>query len=349
VLSVTRQRRLSWRLVGLAMVLAVVAMIAPAQTGEAHTCTPDPEIGVRGHLLLPSGSGVSEVELPSRAARQIAVTPAQGLATAVARSADGSQLAITRFWRPPDQRVGGQDILLIGADGGAPIATIERGQPGEALGVPSWLPDGSVVFERRQLSGATEAVQIDRARPGEPAERLATGAAWPATSPDGSLLAMTHPSDQSDRGDRLVVRPVEGGPERVLVDGSQQLAIAFPRFSPDGAWIAFEGASGSPAAAAPLTQSVARLDPLFSVVLRLGTPVAFAHGIPWDVYMVRPDGTDQRRVTAFLDDDASLAWSPDGRWLVTFSAEALHAIAVEGAANFCISNVGGYGGIEWLP
>src|SRR5581483_1881124 len=101
-----------WRLVVGAVGLALAALVAPVPTGEAHTCAPDPEIGVAGHLLLPSGSGLSMVELPSRDSRQVAITPVQGLTTAVARSVDGGQLAVTRFWRPPDQRVGGQDILL---------------------------------------------------------------------------------------------------------------------------------------------------------------------------------------------------------------------------------------------
>ena len=41
--------------------------------------------------------------------------------------------------------------------------------------------------------------------------------------------------------------------------------------------------------------------------------------------------------------------SVDGRWLVTFSGEALHVVAVDGAANYCLGGEGGYGALEWLP
>src|SRR4051794_21313206 len=194
--------------------LAGLLLSAPVPGSEAHTCTPDPTVGVSGRLLVPRGSGLAAISLPSRETRPIAITPSAGNAAGVAISPDGSLLAVPRFWRPPQHRVGGQDILVIGPDGGAPVATVERSQPGEVLGVPGWLPDGSLIYERRTLSGSNEAVRIERARPGEAGQLVAEGAAWPGLSPDGSQLAMVRFSDR----DRLLIRPVGDGPERVLVD-----------------------------------------------------------------------------------------------------------------------------------
>ena len=57
---------------------------------------------------------------------------------------------------------------------------------------------------------------------------------------------------------------------------------------------------------------------------------------------------NQRRVTYFYDDDPA-ASPPDGRWLVRFSGEALHVVAVDGPANYCLAGEGGYGALEWLP
>jgi Tol biopolymer transport system component len=76
---------------------------------------------------------------------------------------------------------------------------------------------------------------------------------------------------------------------------------------------------------------------------------ARAHGVPWDVWVVRPDGSDLRQVSHFSDDDSSVAWSPDGRWLVTLSAEAVHVVALTGGESSCITNEGGYGALEWRP
>ena len=356
--GVRRRVRRGARVLLVALVLAAGTLVAPAQTGEAHTCTPDATVGVSGRLLLPRGSGLVSVSLPSRETRVVPVLPAQGVATGVTQSPDGSLLAVPRFWRPPDHRIGGQDILLVSPDGGAPSQILARGQPGEVLGAPAWLPDGSLVYERRVLSGVEEAVRIERARPGEPGHVLAEQAAWPAVSSDGALLVMV----RSAGGERLIVRPVDGGAERVIVDAPQLLTVAFPRFSPDGSWIAFTAAAdpaASPAAQVP--PSIGRASDTFrlspgSLVPLLGWPAATlgaqavrAHGVPWDVWVVRPDGTGLRRVTTFADDDSSAAWSPDGRWLATLSAEAVHVVALEGAENYCISNEGGYGALEWLP
>ena len=337
-----------WRARGrsalVAVLLAGLVLALPVPSGEAHTCTPDPTVGVGGRLLVPRGSGLASISLPSRETRPISITPSAGNAAGVAISPDGSLLAVPRFWRPPQHQVGGQDILVVGPDGGAPVATVERGQPGEVLGVPSWLPDGSLIYERRTLSGSNEAVRVERARPGEPGQLVADGAAWPGLSPDGSLLAMVRFSDR----DRLVIRPLGDASERVLVDTPHLLSIAFPRFSPDGTWIAFTAAADQ--GVAPPTPSALDARSTMSLVsFWLGPATARAHGIPWDVWVIRPDGTGMRQVTSFSDDDSSVAWSPDGRWLVTLSAEALHVVALDGGENYCIGSEGGYGALEWLP
>jgi Tol biopolymer transport system component len=141
------------------------------------------------------------------------------------------------------------------------------------------------------------------------------------------------------------------------VDRPDLLSITFPRFSPDGAWIAFTAAAdpGSMPEPALNTRPAAehRDGPTVSPwklgqhLPWIGPSPAHAHGVPWDVWIVRPDGTGLQRVTEFQDDDSSVAWSPDGRWLVTLSAEAIHVFALDGSASYCISNEGGYGAIEW--
>jgi Tol biopolymer transport system component len=355
----TTSRSMSWRVGLVAALLAGLALGMPVPEGEAHTCTPDPTVGVSGRLLVPRGSGLASIELPSRDTGIVTIAPQLGNAAGVAISPDGRLLAVPRFWRPPQHQVGGQDILVVGPDGGDPVATLDRGQPGDVLGAPVWLPDGSLIYERRTLSGSNEAVRIERARPGQPGQLVADGASSPGVSSDGSLLAMIRFSDR----DRLVIRRTDDAPERVLVDTPHLISIAFPRFSPDGAWIAFTAAAdqgvASPAAgtqqdarpAASLALPWAAAQSLVALGSRLGlsAATAHAHGIPWDVWVIRPDGTGLRQVTSFADDDSSVAWSPDGRWLVTLSAEALHVVALDGVENYCISSEGGYGALEWLP
>jgi dipeptidyl aminopeptidase/acylaminoacyl peptidase len=370
---------LRWRALLIAVAVAIGLLMAPVPASQAHTCIPDPSIGVTGRLVVPRASGMAVIDLGDRQPQPRPVLPSRGVATGVARSTDGSLFAVPRFWRPPDHQVGGQDILIVGPDGGQPVAALERQQQGEALGSPAWLPDGSLVYDRKILSGSNEVVRIERARPGEPPQLIADGASSPGVSPDGALLALVRFSGT----DTLRVRPLAGGDERVVADRPHFLSIAFPRFSPDGAWIAFSaasdpllveegsGASGPDAifrstapaqnSSSTASHSVSRVTtptdtwrlPLLGAMpgarSLLGSGVARAHGVPWDIWVVRPDGSDLRQVTRFADDDSSLAWSPDGRYIATFSAEAIHVAALDGAETYCVSTDGGYGAIEWLP
>ena len=359
-------RRSPWRIVLTAILLAGLVLATPARSGEAHTCTPDPTVSMGGQLVVPRASGLAVVQLPDRVVRSVPIPPSLGITTGVASAKHASLLAVPRFWRPPDHKVGGQDILLIDQSSGAPVMTLERSGPGEVLGSPAWLPDGSLVYERRTLSGSNEVVKIERAQPGQPGEVLAENAYGPGVSPDGSLLALLRFAGT----EKLYVRPIDGGPERAIVDNPRFLAIAFPRFSPDGAWIAFAAASdpvvtsrngGNSAPRLARTESSAVpssatrgvegwAQPLLGTVQSLlTTPTAHAHGVPWDVWVVRPDGSDLRQVTTYGDDDSSVTWSPDGRWIATFSAEAIHVISFDGSENYCVGNEGGYGGFEWLP
>lgn len=317
------------RHVGGAVALALAVLVVLPIGGTAHTCAPDPQVGVDGRLLLPRASGLALIDLPDRTIHSLPVLPAQGVVTSVASAPDGSRLAVARFSRPADRQIGNQDLLIVGPSGGHPLQVIPAGQPGEVLGSPAWLPDGSLVFQRQTAAGVIAGTRIERlSADGSSAYVVADQAFSPTASSDGARIAFI----RAEQSDRLVIADLATGFERVLVDNPSLASLAFPRFSPDGARIAFAAVGDA---------SVG--------VTRFRGAVAHAHGVPWDIWIVRPDGSDLRRVTYFYDDDPSAAWSPDGRWLAVFSGEALHVVAVDGPANFCIAGEGGYGAIEWLP
>ena len=321
----------------LSVALSLLLLVSGPLPGLAHVCQPDAEVGVGGALLLPSGGGLEQVSLPDRAVRPLPVLPSGGVVNHVTRSPDGSRLAVARFSRPEGDPVGGSDIVVTGPDGGAPLMTIGRERPGELLGAPAWLPDGGLLFDRQSIAGPADS-RVERVEADGSSRRLLVErASSPAVSPDGSLLAFV----RSEATDRLLIRPLAGGPERALVDDPSFAALAFPRFSPDGQWLAFS-AVGGPTAEQPLPE---RLGLAF---LLPGARSARAHGVPWDIWLVRPEGGGLRRLTSFYDDDPAAAWSPDGRWLAVFSGEALHVVSSEGLGGYCILGSGGYGGLEWF-
>ncbi len=339
--------RVGLRRAGWALALAIAVLSGLPIGSTAHTCAPDPQVGVSGRLLLPRASGLALIELPDRTTSSLPVLPVQGVVTSVARSLDGSRLAVARFSRPADQQIGNQDLLILGPAGGQPLQVIPASQPGEVLGSPAWLPDGSLVFQRQTAAGVIAGTRVERlSADGSSAYVVADQAFSPTASSDGARVAFI----RAEESDRLVIADLATGIERVLVDNPSLTSLAFPRFSPDGAWIAF-AAVGDPTAGmanrAPQPPSFkGRGSPAYTW---FRSAVAHAHGVPWDIWVIRPDGSDLRRVTYFYDDDPSAAWSPDGQWLAVFSGEALHVVAVDGPANYCIAGEGGYGAIEWLP
>jgi hypothetical protein len=323
-----------------AVALALASWLPLGSTGSAHICQPDAEVGVGGALLLPSGGGLALLTLPDRALRPLPVLPLGGVVNHVARSPDGSRLALSRFSRPPEDPLGGADILITGPEGGSPLATIARERPGEVLGAPAWLSNRALAFERQTLSGSLAELRLERANmDGSERRVLQEQANAPAVSPDGRLLAFVRIAAP----DQLVIQPLEGGPERVLLNDSSFGSLAFPRFSPDGRWLAFSAVGGpSPTPPTPAPWQVSQL-PL------LGAPAAHGHGIPWDVWLVPVEGGQVRRVTSFYDDDPSVAWSPDGRWLAVFAGESIKVVSAEGPTMYCLLDSGGYGGLEWVP
>jgi dipeptidyl aminopeptidase/acylaminoacyl peptidase len=325
---------LSRRMIVAAACAATLLLVPFAQPGRAHMCTPDSVVPVPGMLLVPRASGLARFSLSERVVEQLPVLPSTGVVSQVARSQDGSRLAVARFSRPEGDPIGGADILITGPNGGDSTDRIERTRPGEMIGAPAWHPRGGVVFERSTLAGGLSSARIDWRRDDESIITLVDRGSAPSLSPDGSQLAFV----DTTRGDRLLLRNLDSGETSVLVENDDFLAIAFPRFSPNGEWLAF-AAVGEP---------VVPPSPSATVGMTLGPASVVAHGIPWDAWAVHASSGELRRLSSFYDDDPAVAWSPDGRWVAMFAGEVVTLVAFDGSASYCVLSTGGYGGFEWI-
>ena len=149
---------------------------------------------------------------------------------------------------------------------------------------PVWSPDGaSLVFARHQ--GSTIFLFL---READGSERRLTKSKDPefdaAWSPDGKRLVFTFDKTVPNQGDMDVYSIAADGSELtpVLTSPGKLTHEEWPSWSPDGSWITLSST-------------------------RDGNQ---------EIYVVRPDGKDLKRLTSDPAIDAHPAWSPDGKRIV---------------------------------
>jgi len=128
----------------------------------------------------------------------------------------------------------------------------------------------------------------------------------------------------------LLVRSASG--ERELLPPGQFSDLAYPRFSPRGDQVAFM-------AAAPF---IGRPSLLFA------PSVAYAQGLPWDLWLVALDGSPPHLLAALGGDDASDAWSPDGTQLFSYSGTGSALVDATTGEIFPYPYLAGYGATAWV-
>jgi Tol biopolymer transport system component len=291
-----------------------------------------------GQIAMPVAGGVSLVDPATGRARELVPGRANASVTAVAWSPDRATLAYTLFHRRPEDRVSSAELFTIPADGGSPTLVVPRPQPGTVVDAPAWSADGRSIFYAFQgVENGKPVARVERVTVAEGSRTvLYDDASFPSASPDGRLLAFTY---DDGRGQALRVGAVDGGDPRELVATSAFRGLMGPRFSPDGAWIAFVAVGLGPAGDLPPRPT--GLAALFAV------PVAHAHGDPWGVWKIRPDGRDLQRIGTFQEDEPLVAWSRDGAWIAVHGTGGLWLLDAQGGLEPRRLADGTIGGIDW--
>jgi Tol biopolymer transport system component len=183
------------------------------------------------------------------------------------------------------------DVYLADADGSNPKPLLPH--PGQDYNA-SFSPDGRwVLFTSTRGGGGADLYRVRT--DGTDLERLTDSPAFDdqaALSPDGRSVAFV--SDRAGQADLWLLdlptrklRKLTGGDPRGPGGNFR------PAWSPDGRWIAFSSERDSPK----------------------GT-----HGLYTAVFVMRPDGTEVRRLTDPQTIAGSPSWSPDGKRLAYYEA-----------------------------
>jgi Tol biopolymer transport system component len=306
--------------------------------------------GAQGRIAWPKDGDLWVYDLASKQQTKITQLPTAGAAvTGATWSPDGQRVVYAQFWRRPNERSSGADLMIANADGSDPHVFADRDTASTVLETPVWMPSGRVYYTIRRVDNGRENVSIVRQTEGGQPEVVADNAYDPAPSPDESTLIYVR---STRTGQQMLKKTIgESGDGCELMSDQVFQYLSLPRISPDGKRVAL-GGSGEPnmgpsGCGGDPRSSTPAAAPGFDLGALLQPDTAYAHGLPADVYSLNLDGSDMKRIADIKDDDPTVAWAPDGAKLAIFGVAALFLVDAQGGPTTKLTDQGGYGGLSW--
>jgi Tol biopolymer transport system component len=290
---------------------------------------------VAGQLLTVHRGNFYIFDLSTEREALLTHFPSQSYGSSPALSLDGKQIAYSYYVVPKDPKtIVGQDINLIDRAGVNPRLLRAPSQIGVHFEDPRWTPDGLalvvtvrtdayVAGEFKNQTFAIQRLPLD----GSPLVPVVASGRSPSVSRDGQWLAYLVVQEQS--ASDLWIADANGKSPRSLLASQSFGIVRSPRFSPNSRHIAFI-AMGGPGRPFTMTGDDEDSEEV------------------WEVWTIRPDGSELRRLTDIHEETSLLAWSPDSRWIACAGVKGLYIIAADGNQTNQISTLDSGEGLVWL-
>jgi Tol biopolymer transport system component len=307
--------------------------------------------GAQGKITWPKDGDLWTYDLATRQQTKITDLPSGAAVTGATWSPDGTQVIFAQFWRRPNERSSGADLIIANADGSNAHSFADRDAPNTVLETPEWMPSGNVYYTIRRVVNGRDSQTIVRQTVGGQPEPVLDNAYDPAVSPDEKTLIYLTNTETGQAMRKWTIG--ESGTGCQLLSDQVFQYIGLPRISPDGTRLAVSGSGdptlepsgcgGDPRSTTPIAAPTS--GPSLTDWLQPDT--AYAHGLPFDVWSMNLDGSDMKRVADIKDDDPAVAYSPDGTKMAIFGVAALYLVDAQGGQPDKLVDQGGYGGLDW--
>lgn len=331
----------------------------PIPTSAYLEATPVNPLELTGTFVYSAGDGsLWRQNAATGETRALVERSTERLAQLPAFSSDARLVVYSTLEFLPEGNVRG-DVRLIDANGANDHVILKGEENDVVYFYPRFVPGDRVLIVARgehlqTVNERSDLMGLDLLN-GTP-YKIVENARDADISPDGAQVAFVR-YDPEGSTYALWLANKDGSAPHELIAAKTFAGILYPRFSPDGQWLAF-GVHGTPAKALPL---IARqrnpilltdlYDPdscALQVLLACLITTAHAHAAPGALWRVNLRTYRFESLTGIYDDSPAPAWSRDGTQIAIHDFSGIRLIDLRQKHVYPLYlESGGSGGFDW--
>jgi len=281
----------------------------------------------------------------------------------------------------------GEDIYLLNMSTKKTQIVVKRADPEEFLEYPAWSADSQTLYfasraplrENNRVVGSKLMISSYNLKT-QQRQDLTKDGSEPFPLPDGkSLIYIGIMASDDTYAYSLRIFDLQTRQSKVLLTAKENFfGFRAPRPSPDGKTILFAGIGGpdevplanpptsaannqpAPAPAPTIKKSGSSLLQNFDLltfgwadnaarIKTSGAALPNLHGLPYDLWEIKPGGDGLHRLTTLFEDEPVAAWSKDGQHIVFLTGNGFYTCNADGSSLSKKADEGAHGGFTWQP